>query len=209
MEPKPYASLSGNLLARKGTARPAMRRPHMGNSANPALPSSLQDDLGWNDMGEQSPAAPPLNMVTDATPVAKAPAPSPVTRQQEDLAQKLGHAEASASPLAQKPDGKAEAPIAPTAPLSAPSQLVPKTEKPRAKARGSAATGKRQRKAKAAFTLRLDPDRHLRLRLACAVGNRSAQQIVTQALDAFLDSQPDLEKLANQVPQTNGTSDQQ
>ncbi|MFM9853265.1 MAG: hypothetical protein ACKVOJ_10750 [Sphingomonadaceae bacterium] len=45
-------------------------------------------------------------------------------------------------------------------------------------------------KAKAAFTLRLDGDRHLRLRLVCAVNHRSAQQIVTQALDEFLARQP-------------------
>src|SRR5215207_4744577 len=36
---------------------------------------------------------------------------------------------------------------------------------------------------KAAFTLRLDPERHLKLRLACAVGGRSAQMLVTDALD--------------------------
>jgi hypothetical protein len=45
-------------------------------------------------------------------------------------------------------------------------------------------------KAKAAFTLRLDGERHLRLRLVCAVKHRSAQQIVTQALDEFLARQP-------------------
>ena len=39
---------------------------------------------------------------------------------------------------------------------------------------------------KAAFTLRLDPARHARLKDACAARGRSAQQIVTQALDAFL-----------------------
>src|SRR5690606_16373260 len=38
-------------------------------------------------------------------------------------------------------------------------------------------------KGKAAFTLRLDPERHLKLRLACAVTGRSAQLIVTDALD--------------------------
>ena len=41
-------------------------------------------------------------------------------------------------------------------------------------------------KGKAAFTLRLDPERHLKLRLACAVDGRSAQQIVTDALDQLL-----------------------
>lgn len=49
---------------------------------------------------------------------------------------------------------------------------------------------------KAAFTLRLDAERHLRLRLVCAVQHRSAQQIVTQALDEFLARQPDNAVLA-------------
>jgi len=55
------------------------------------------------------------------------------------------------------------------------------------------------RKSKAAFTLRLDNDRHLRLRLASAVTNRSAQQLVTEALDAFLESLTEVETLARQV----------
>ncbi|MBA4047080.1 MAG: hypothetical protein H2054_05285 [Sphingomonas sp.] len=51
-------------------------------------------------------------------------------------------------------------------------------------------------KGKAAFTLRLDSARHLRLRLASALANRSAQQIVCQALDAYLETVPDLEDMA-------------
>ena len=45
-------------------------------------------------------------------------------------------------------------------------------------------------KSKSAFTLRLDSERHLQLRLVCAVKHKSAQQIVTQALDEFLARQP-------------------
>jgi hypothetical protein len=56
-------------------------------------------------------------------------------------------------------------------------------------------------KAKAAFTLRLDPDRHLKLRLACAVTGRSAQQLVTGALDELLASLPEIESLARQLPE--------
>jgi hypothetical protein len=52
---------------------------------------------------------------------------------------------------------------------------------------------------RAAFTLRLDAQRHLKLRLACTIKNRSAQQIVTEALDRFLSGMPDLESLAAQV----------
>ncbi|MEO6359319.1 MAG: hypothetical protein ABIO43_01935 [Sphingomicrobium sp.] len=54
-------------------------------------------------------------------------------------------------------------------------------------------------KAKAAFTLRVDPVRHLKLRLACAVSGRSAQQIVTDALDALLAEMPELEAMAAKV----------
>ncbi|MCB2014764.1 MAG: hypothetical protein R3E11_13415 [Sphingobium sp.] len=178
MEPKPLASLSAGLLARKGGARPAMRRPQLGNFINPSLPSSVQEDLGWNDMGEEEAIAPaPLKMVTPETssaaqtaPVPSAPAPA-VVRQQENLAEQLG--------------SEAAAEVAPaTADKPKASKTSPKV---------------RQRKSKAAFTLRLDPQRHLRLRLACAVNNRSAQQIVTDALDAFLDNQPELERLVDQV----------
>jgi len=200
MEPKPYASLSGNLLARKGTARPAMRRPHMGNSHNPTLPSSVQDDLGWNDMGEEEAGVtPPLTMVSEDNEGLKPTKPSPVTRQQEDLAQKLTEGSAVESPLANKQQPEtphAETMVSATPAMSTVALTAPKT----VHGKGRAGAKVRLRKAKAAFTLRLDPERHLRLRLACAVGNRSAQHIVTEALDAFLDSHPDLEKLANQVP---------
>ncbi|HET8611829.1 MAG TPA: hypothetical protein VFL92_03580 [Sphingomonas sp.] len=58
----------------------------------------------------------------------------------------------------------------------------------------------KQAKAKSAFTLRLDADRHLRLRLATAVCDRSAQQLVTEALDAFLATLPEVEDLARSLP---------
>ncbi len=50
-------------------------------------------------------------------------------------------------------------------------------------------------KGTAAFTLRLDPERHLKLRLVCAVAHRSAQQIVAHALDEFLATQPEVAAL--------------
>ena len=53
---------------------------------------------------------------------------------------------------------------------------------------------------KAAFTLRLDQGRHLRLRLASALHNISAQALVTEALDQFLQSLPEVEDLAGQLP---------
>ena len=52
---------------------------------------------------------------------------------------------------------------------------------------------------RAAFTLRLDADRHLKLRLACSVKGRSAQTLVTQALDNLLAELPDVAEFAAQV----------
>lgn len=52
---------------------------------------------------------------------------------------------------------------------------------------------------RAAFTLRVDAERHLKLRLACTLSNRSAQQLVTEALDRLLDEYPDVASLAAQV----------
>ena len=54
-------------------------------------------------------------------------------------------------------------------------------------------------KGKAAFTLRLDPERHLKLRLACAVDGRSAQHIVTDALDQLLERMPELDAMASRA----------
>lgn len=65
-----------------------------------------------------------------------------------------------------------------------------------AERRSALAAGRR-----AAFTLRVDAERHLKLRLACTLRNRSAQQLVTDALDRLLDELPDVAALAAQVSQ--------
>ncbi len=52
---------------------------------------------------------------------------------------------------------------------------------------------------RAAFTLRLDADRHLRLRLAATIKGVSAQALVTEALDAQLAEIADLEALASKI----------
>lgn len=53
---------------------------------------------------------------------------------------------------------------------------------------------------RAAFTLRLDAERHLKLRLASALANRSAQTLVGQALDRFLAAMPEVDALVAQLP---------
>ena len=54
-EPKPFASLSSGLLARKGAARPAMRPQGFGQ-----IGGNLED-LGWNDMGFEAPVNSPVH----------------------------------------------------------------------------------------------------------------------------------------------------
>ena len=66
---------------------------------------------------------------------------------------------------------------------------------PRRRQRGSALKNGRR----AAFTLRLDAERHLKLRLACTLDERSAQQLVTDALDRLLANMPEIDALADQV----------
>lgn len=73
------------------------------------------------------------------------------------------------------------------------------TETPVVPSRKAVPQERGARGPKAAFTLRLNEDRHLRLRLASAVTNRSAQQLVTQALDALLDAMPDLDELVERA----------
>ena len=76
----------------------------------------------------------------------------------------------------------------------APEVVLPRALKPSPSRSKSTASGKR-----AAFTLRLDQERHLMLRLACTVRGSSAQQLVTDALDGLLAEMPEIAMLAAQV----------
>ncbi len=222
-EPKPLASLSSSLLARKGAARPAMR-PQTQNLArveNHKFHSI--DDLGWNDMGE----ADEERHVADILPLTPAPklqdvAAETLASDREAAAQLAENAQkiatSSTSETPSKPDVllkredvaarlknadissadndrvlRTEAVILErTECAPAPAQKVLK--KVNHSRQSALADGRR-----AAFTLRLDSDRHLKLRLASTIRNRSAQQIVTEALDALLGTMPELEALAAQM----------
>jgi hypothetical protein len=201
-EPKPLASLSGVLLARKGLARPAMRRPSMlGTNGNAAL---AQDDLGWNDMGYDVDPDPSAPMDYDhnfhgTNPLAAA-VPD-VKHQQDRIAEEFESEDrpeagfdSFAEDLQPVATGLTVVSMTPE-PVVTPIDRSRATDAPRSKARS-----KPGMKDKAAFTLRLDGQRHLKLRLACAVRHQSAQQLVTDALDAFLDSMPEIAALAASVP---------
>ncbi|SRR5690606_3183092 len=80
--------------------------------------------------------------------------------------------------------------------VGATEETAPTPRKRRSSRERGSALDKGQR---AAFTLRLDAERHLKLRLACTIRNRSAQQLVTEALDRFLGQIQEVEALAAQL----------
>ena len=201
-EAKPFASLSSGLLARKGAARPAMRPQGFGQVGNGL------EDLGWNDMGFEPPK--PADTDRDEThdafgddvvehprahPTGLTPVGSPVHDQQAEIVERFNGADAKEDEEEIDETAELYEPEADKAPVVVPAAapiVVPAPARRRAP-RSRAAPGS---KGKAAFTLRLDPERHLKLRLACAVDGRSAQQLVTDALDSLLERMPDLEGLA-------------
>ena len=215
-EPKAFASLSSGLLARKGAARPAMRPQGFGGQTGAGL-----EDLGWNDMGfeppkaalaplrdedhdafgEELPEQPLRNPISALTPIA-----SPVHDQQAEIASRFAaHDEDGENEDGEYIDETAELfePEAEEAePLDepAPVMVIPQRVAAPAPARRRVPRAASGSKGKAAFTLRLDPDRHLKLRLACAVDGRSAQQLVTDALDQLLKAMPELDSMAEKAP---------
>jgi len=136
-EPTPFATLSTKLLARKGAARPAMRKQDSKRGGRFAqlhgavVGRDQIDDLGWNDWGHGA---------------CEAPLPE-VLRQIQQIADRL-------------------------AGTPAPTRAL------------------RQEGRRAAFTLRLDAERHFRLKMAGLLLDRSAQVIVTEALDQYLSEVP-------------------
>jgi len=195
---KPTASLSSGLLARKGQARPAMRP--QGLTGFGSMNDQLED-LGWNDMGSVDEAPVHSGPKPVLTPMETTTPKPTVLRQREALKEEI---EAPVAPVP-APEPKpvvAEAPaITPRKSVSvATAARIGRETSGKGKGRGR---GKRNAAGKAAFTLRLDADRHLKLRLASALCNRSAQVLVTEALDALLDSLPEVDELVRQLPQRN------
>ena len=176
-------------------------------------------DEDHDAFGEELPDQPLRNPIAALTPIA-----SPVHDQQAEIAERFAahdedgedengeyvdetaelydpEAEDAEQPVELSAEMGAEPPLelaaerAPVVvvpqPVATPAPAPVRARRPRA-APGS--------KGKSAFTLRLDPSRHLKLRLACAVDGRSAQQLVTDALDQLLQAMPELESMAEKAP---------
>ena len=166
-----------------------------------------------------------------AHPTGLTPVGSPVHDQQAEIIERLADSDESDEadedvidntaelyePEADAEEAPASAPVRAPSPVHAPSPLSVKpmsvkpavaavvpVPAPRRAPRARSAPGS---KSKAAFTLRLDPDRHIKLRLACALDGRSAQQLVTDALDHLLERMPDLDGLAQKAKRGGKTNE--
>lgn len=190
-EPRPFASLGPTLLARKGGARPAMR-PQLGmfgglsGSAAVAQAADDLEDLGWNDMGEDHVPARTVERL------ALTPAPTILHSADDTGADEL-EAESAIEP-ASEPVAMPEPAVKQQLRAIA-AHLEKQEREPRPASRRPALEQGRR----AAFTLRLDAQRHLKLRLACTIKNRSAQILLTEALDRYLAEITEIEALAAQV----------
>lgn len=210
MQEKAYGSLTGSLLARKGAARPAMRPQAYRFDAGD--PFAAGDDCGWNDMGgagamsadmltpDQRASLLPSGTIShigvagDTVPASfsAGASASAARRQQWDLAAGLAvlqgsedlpeTAEAGARLAA---DDRTEQDAFLARLLAESQECDPQEEENDVSApKMRAVPGM---KAKSAFTLRLDKQRHLKLRLACAFSHTSAQRLLTDALEEYLE----------------------
>jgi len=220
-EPKPLASLSAGLLARKGGARPAMRRQPLGSGPAPLNPGGY-DDLGWNDMGydvDPDQSAEPARML-DLKPLLTGSVLAHNVEAEHAVDDSLGHeltpefsAEYTGEPIGLTGDygvdqfeAEAEVPEI----VRQQESLIERVAAVARKVEARPAPAPKKEKApralrareKAAFTLRLDAERHLRLRLASAVTNRSSQVILTDLLDEYLASLPEIDAMASRLPAT-------
>lgn len=229
-EPKAFASLSSGLLARKGAARPAMRPQGFGQVGSGLEDDLGWNDMGFEPpkpalapvrdedhdaFGDELSEPSLRNPLAGLTPIA-----SPVHDQQAEIADRFGgytdepgdeedeiddtaelydpEAEVE-DPAVAEPDERQSVTMVKPVKLASVEVVIaaPVREMPVRASRPRAAPGS---KAKAAFTLRLESERHLKLRLACAVTGRSAQQLVTDALDELLNSMPELATMAERAP---------
>jgi hypothetical protein len=183
------------------------------------------EDLGWNDMGDADGEAEgefgadvvPINaaLAANEAEIARNPAAhNPIIRrQQRSLEERVLADAAMTGPEAGDAEAFAEAeqhdeaeeydedgsaaqdyaPLPPAAPVAlAPAPVTTARRRPRLPARAPAPAPERR----AAFTLRLDAERHLKLRLAATMQGVSAQALLTEALDAMLAEFDDLDVIA-------------
>ena len=211
MKPQGFGQMGGGNLDDLGWNDMGFEPP------KPALTPIRDED--HDAFGEELPEQPLRNPLSALTPIA-----SPVHDQQAEIATRFAaHDEDGEDENGEYVDETAELYDAESDDLSLPVAVEAEAEADEAEAevelepapapavvipqRADTAAVRPRRpraapgtKGKAAFTLRLDPSRHLKLRLACAVNGRSAQQLVTDALDQLLNAMPEIDSMAERAP---------
>jgi hypothetical protein len=178
------------------------------------LAEDLLEDLGWNDLGDDHDGDETASVVVPISPDAGLGAisvgASPVVRKQQRGLEGRVLADAvmtsddadwdeDEEDYAKAEMAEAETGFADAAADEGPRAPVVIASKPAKALRAQAIASPQDVGRRAAFTLRLDPERHLKLRLAATMQGISAQVLVTNALDAMLAEIEDLDLIATRM----------
>ncbi len=177
MKETSFASLGPTLLARKGGAKPAMR-PQLGMAADEMAVESPLEDLGWNDMGELTDQDGLLVNPSNDQP-AKVAIAGPASFQEYTGFSLVREQQEAIAMQFSSSNGQ---------------ELKKAADKQKAKK----SKGKR-----VAFTLRLDPERHFKLRLASMMRETSAQKLLIEMVDRMLEEMTELKEITAKVRQSD------
>lgn len=175
-QPSPVAS---------STVQPLDSRADVPAAAEPPAVHEQQQRIERALTPTEAPHAVPVEAVT---PVESEPTESMPTGALDAIRSAM-----TATPVAASAAAPATAPTSAAVFQAAAQQKAPFQGSPLPRSRAGS-------RGNFAFTLRLDPHRHLRLRLASATSNRSAQQIIIQLIDDYLADLPEIDAFAAQVP---------
>jgi len=174
------------LIATKPSAKPAAGTNDLYDTENDNCDADDSDEDAVDAQDTDQAPHPILDPVTsaDIVPIgARSTAPVPANEDTSDSAER------EETPLAD-----ADSPVVRSQQKRLARRILADAATPLSKAKPRSKNGRR-----AAFTLRLDTDRHLKLRLASTMKGMSAQSLVTQALDSLLDDIAELDTLVERM----------
>ncbi len=189
MNMKAAASLTGSLLARKGAAYPASYSAPTPSPEDPDGATDSSTARAYNDPRVIASAPPVAAKPTEfSDPEQQQDEPSQDDRFTPDPAASEAPAPAPAAdtaPAADLAPAADAAPAADTAP-AAKSPILPAATAGSDAAEGVELPQTMDKMGRVRLSVRLDPDRYLRVKMASARTRWSAQDIVIAALDRYL-----------------------
>ena len=186
---KKTARLNSSLLARKGFAAPAAAVPmfgkanHYGHMHHHHIRDVVYDHVDPDESNTQVDLDPPQVEEPASVPPTDMAPPEETSRglmqRVQDSLRSLNFSESEQIPP--NPSDKVGSG------LDGGDETVPGTGDEQLTMRPEGCCNGNPSSKRVAMTLRLDPARHLRLRVLSAHVNRSSQDILTEALDSYLD----------------------